>query len=59
MGRYAARSRLRSTKSCRNERMRFKLRVIDPPLLIASTNLSLHDVAAQGVLRYARDELTG
>ncbi len=31
---------------------------IDPPLLIASTNLAMHDVAAHGVLSYARNTLT-
>lgn len=31
---------------------------IEPSLLIGSTNLALHDVAAHGLLAYARDQLT-
>lgn len=31
---------------------------IEPALLIASTNLALHDVAAYGLLTYAREQLT-
>jgi uncharacterized protein (DUF362 family) len=31
---------------------------IDPPMLVASTNLALHDVAAYGLLTHARERLT-